>query len=279
MYAEFLVLERHKLYRCNVLQLQVKEDCPFKELITFNTRSFKSIITNGFNKCKEYISNKINELLHFINIFRHIWISALKFVSAFMAILKIHTGQTSIWHNILRMKHYLVIHAISNMYNISCYTQAMHAKEKVEKILKKKMLVLILVLSVFSISLVFYDIYKLKKSHITQTDYRREVTKTVFGNLVEICVGAVTLLIRQVAFAKQYSSVAICFLILGLARYLSVVVSGSCFDQYVKNGFLDFIYFLIFLGVFLYYVFYYISEKFATVLFSQIPMCFVPLLG
>lgn len=164
------------------------------------------------------------------------------------------------------------------MYNISSNAQLTHAKKKVEKVLKAKTLVLISVLSVLSILLVFNDINMLKKSHINQTDYRREITKTVFGNLVGICVVAVALVIRQVAFAKQYSSVPICFFIFVLARYLGVVVSGSCFDQYVKNGFLYFILYLGCLAVILYQAFYFISKTVVAVLRSQIlKMYLVPL--
>lgn len=259
VYVEFLVLERHKLHRCIVLQLQVKEDCPFKEEITFDARSFKSRIINGFNRCKEYISSKLNEFLHFTkNTFRHTWKSALKLVFAVMAIGITHTGQTSIWHNILRMKYYIIIRAAKKLYNISCYKKFIPAQNNVEKILKKRTLICISVLSILSTALVLYDICKLKESHINQRDFRREITKTVFSNLVGISVGTVELVIRQVAFSTPYLNILGCLVIFVLARFLSVVISGSCFDQYVKNGFLDFVFCLVFLGIILYHAIFFL---------------------
>lgn len=277
VYVEFLVLERHTLHRCNVLQLQVKEDCPFKEPITLDAGSLKSRIINGVNRCKEYISSKTNKFLHFTkNIFRHTWKWALKFAFAGMAVRKIYTGQTSIRHNILRIKYYINIRAAKKLYNISCYVKFMLAKNKVEKSLKKYTLVLFSILSVYSILLVFYDICKLKDSHINQRDFRREITKTVFGYIVGICVGTVALVIRRVAFSKPYANIPRCIIIFYFARYLGVVTSGSCFDQYVNNGFLHFVFFLVLLGVILYYAFYYISFKVATELSCLTSMCCVP---
>lgn len=255
--------------------LRVKEDCPFEEPITLDAGSFKSRFINGLNRCKEYISSKTNKFLHFTkNIFPWKW--AFKFVFAGLAVGKIYTRQTSIWHNILRMKYYIIIRAAKKLYNISCYVKFMLAKNKVEQSLKKYTLVLISILSVSSILFLLHDICKLKDSHINQGDFRREITKTVFGYLVGICVGTVALVIRQVAFSNPYVTILICMLIFLFARYLGVVTSGSCFDQYVNNGFLHFVFFLVFLGVILYYAFLYISIKVVTELSCLTFMCCVP---